>query len=118
MCPTIVRDGNGHSRIVIGAAGGPRIPTSVFIALLSRMEFGMGISDALSFPRFHHQWKPERVSFESGVFSKTILQDLEAMGYSIQESRVTARIHAVERDESGVVWGIADPRGAGVVVAE
>lgn len=121
MSPTIVRDLRGNAEIVIGAAGGPRIITSVALSLMNRYRFGMTLPDAVSAPRFHHQWKPEKkLVLESGSFSAEAQAELrEGYGYIVEEVLAQSRIHALERfPATGRVWGVPDPRGEGVAVAE
>lgn len=122
MSPTIVRDAQGRARIVVGAAGGPRITTSVFLILLGRLRFGLSIADAISAPRFHTQWKPDVLFVERGGFPLPTLQRLMAQGYTLREITGSARAHALERfpdaGETGRVWGAPDPRGEGAAVAE
>jgi gamma-glutamyltranspeptidase / glutathione hydrolase len=119
MSPTIVRDGDGNVRLVLGAAGGPRITTSVYQTIVNRMVFGMSLPDAVSAPRFHHQWMPEPVDIEKFSFSPGLKKELQGYGYVLQERMGLAHMHALERfPESGLVWGAPDPRAEGAAVAE
>ncbi|MGK7370685.1 MAG: gamma-glutamyltransferase, partial [Candidatus Halalkalibacterium sp. M3_1C_030] len=58
MSPTIVTK-DGKIRMVLGAAGGPRIITATFMSFLNMAVFGMNAQEAISAPRFHHQWMPD-----------------------------------------------------------
>lgn len=118
MAPTIVRDPQGQSRILIGAAGGPRIPTAVFQALLARMRFSVSLPDAVSAPRFHHQWRPDRLQLEESAWSPEVIRALSEKGWEVKSSSVTAKIHALERHPDGRVWGVPDRRGEGSAGAE
>jgi gamma-glutamyltranspeptidase/glutathione hydrolase len=118
MTPTIVRDDKGEARMILGAAGGPRIITSVFNVLMDRYIFGMSLPDAVSAPRVHDQWKPNEVRVETYGFSPNVLQTLRNMGYKIEQSPALAKMHTLERFPSGRTWGVADPRGEGAAVAE
>jgi gamma-glutamyltranspeptidase/glutathione hydrolase len=118
MSPTIVRDAQGHSRILIGAAGGPRITTSVFLSLLHRMRFGMSIVDAVAYPRLHQQWRPDELMLEGYGFSQDTRNQLASMGYKVTEISNSGKIHALERFVSGRVWAAPDFRGEGTAVAE
>ena len=124
MSPTIVRDAQHNNRLVIGAAGGPRITTSVYQSLVSRLAFQMPLSDAIFAPRFHHQWKPKTLFMEAG-FAHEVLQGLSKKGWNVRplyqggRSTIIGRVHAIERfPVSGRVWGIPDPRGHGKAVAQ
>jgi len=118
MSPTIVRDHQGMVRIAIGAAGGPRIITSVFLSLLNRLQFGMTLTDAVSAPRIHQQWRPTDVKVEKNAIGFETLSKLKTMGYELDEVNSLAKVHALERLPDGRTWGAPDPRGEGAAVAE
>jgi gamma-glutamyltranspeptidase/glutathione hydrolase len=112
MTPTILlRDGTPF--LVLGAPGGPRITTAVLQVLLNVIDFGMNIQDAVDAPRFHHQWKPDRLYLESGISPDTV-RLLEARGHAIEYSPgvVLARVEAILIDR-GWLQGAADPRWVG-----
>jgi gamma-glutamyltranspeptidase/glutathione hydrolase len=118
MSPTIVRDLKGNNQIAIGAAGGPRIITAVFLSLLNRLRFGMTLSDAVAMPRVHHQWSPSTVYLEKNGFSHETRSMLEDKGYALGEAITLGKVHALERTSNGRTWGAADPRGEGAAVPE
>jgi gamma-glutamyltranspeptidase/glutathione hydrolase len=118
MSPTIVRDSNGHARIVLGAAGGPRIITSVFQTLANRIQFGMSLVDSVAAARVHHQWKPSHVRIERNTFSPETQEKLRLLGYSLEAGNGLAVVHALERFPDGRVVGAPDPRGEGAAIAE
>jgi gamma-glutamyltranspeptidase/glutathione hydrolase len=118
MTPTIVRDHRGEARLILGAAGGPRIITSVFNVLMDRYIFGMSLPDAVAAPRIHDQWKPDEIRVETYGFAPDVLRTLQQMGYKVERSPALAKMHALERFPNGRTWGVADPRGEGAAVAE
>lgn len=123
MTPTIVKDTEGENRIVIGAAGGPTITTSVFLSLFRRLRFGLSLPDAVGAPRFHQQWAPESLFLEQKSFSAETQDALTQKGYSLQSRPHLGRIHAIERfqrsrDGHSLIWGIADSRAEGRAFAE
>lgn len=119
MSPTIARDAkSGEVRFVLGAAGGPRIITSVFQTLVNRLEFGMSLPDAVAFPRFHHQWKPAKLKVERYGFPAEVRSGLTSLGYELDDSDHLAVIHALERFPNGRIWGVPDPRGEGFTAPE
>jgi gamma-glutamyltranspeptidase / glutathione hydrolase len=112
MAPTIVlRDGKPF--LVLGAPGGPRIITAVLQVLLNVIDFGMNIQDAVDAPRFHHQWKPDRLYLESGISPDTVVL-LKARGHAVDYSSgvVLARVEAILID-AGWLQGAADSRWVG-----
>jgi len=119
MSPTIVRDLQGNNRIVIGAQGGPRITTSVFLALLRRLREGASISDAVQAPRYHHQWRPKTLQLERGGFGYETVDALQGRDWDVVEIPGSGRIQALERfPATGRVWGAPDPRTEGAAVAQ
>ncbi len=112
MTPTIVlRDGNLF--MVLGAPGGSRITTAVLQVFLNAADFGMNAQEAVDAPRFHHQWKPDKLYLEEG-FSPDTVQILKANGYDIDYSKavVNARMEAI-LIEKGWLQGGSDGRASG-----
>jgi gamma-glutamyltranspeptidase/glutathione hydrolase len=118
MSPTIVRDAQGNNRVILGAAGGPTITTSVFQSIVNRFRFGMALPDAVAAARFHQQWKPPTLKIERNAFSAEVVAKLESYGWKVEETRALGRIHALERFPDGRVWGVPDRRAEGAAVAE
>jgi gamma-glutamyltranspeptidase/glutathione hydrolase len=118
MSPTIVRDAQGRVEIAIGAAGGPRIITSVFLSLLNRLHFGMSLVDAVAAPRFHQQWRPTDVIVERFSLAPETRAALRIKGYQLEEVPTLGKVHAIERLPNGRTIGVPDFRGEGAAVAE
>ncbi len=119
MSPTIVRDSSTReNEIVIGGAGGPRIPTATFLALFNRLRFNMGIADAVSAGRFHQQWSPLDLMIEENSLSPEVISELQKLGHKTKFIKASARLQALERLSSGTVWGYSDPRSEGAAVSE
>lgn len=71
MSPTIVTSKEGQVELVLGAAGGPTILTTVFQILSNVVDFGFDITAAVNAPRFHQQDFPDKRIFEEGDFPIT-----------------------------------------------
>lgn len=82
MTPVIVLK-DGKVRFILGSPGGPRIITTVANILLSVIDGGLNIQQAVDAPRFHHQYLPDTLFLEPG-FPPATVEALKAMGYSIQ----------------------------------
>ena len=82
MTPTIVLK-DGKVSMVLGSPGGGRIITVVANILLSAVDEGLNIQQAVDAPRFHHQYLPDVLFLEPG-FSPTTLAGLKAMGYNVR----------------------------------
>lgn len=112
MTPTIVaRD--GKVRMILGAAGGPRIITAVLQNFLNLAVFDMNAAEAIAAPRFHHQWLPDQISVESYALSADTQKILEERGHRIAPISNVGRVHLIYVDEEGNIYGEPDPRGDG-----
>ena len=112
MTPTLViKDGKGV--MVLGSPGGPRIITSVLQTILNKLDFGMDIQDAVSAPRIHNQWKPDKIYMEADI-PVDVMENLVAKGHRIYIGGVGATVEAIYYDmETGIFTGGADPRSEG-----
>jgi gamma-glutamyltranspeptidase/glutathione hydrolase len=84
MTPTIIEK-NGKLFMVVGTPGGSTIITSVLQTILNVHEFKMTMQDAVNASRFHHQWLPDEIMMEPNSFDKTIIMELQKLGYFINE---------------------------------
>lgn len=114
MSPTIaVKD--DQLRFVGGGAGGPRIITATLQNFLNLALFGMNAEEAITAPRFHHQWLPDRLLVERLYFSPDTIEKLEQKGHEVQKVGNIAFVHSIFSDEDGNLFGGADPRADGYV---
>ncbi|HET7000213.1 MAG TPA: gamma-glutamyltransferase [Puia sp.] len=109
MTPTIVLY-REKPFLVLGTPGGTTITTSVFQTLIDIIEFGMSVSDAVNKPKFHHQWLPDILEVEKD-FPKPVAEQLEKMGYHVQERGAIGRTEVIRISPSGEVEAVADRRG-------
>jgi len=117
MTPTIVFDKDGKPMLATGSPGGSTIITIVLQTILNVLSFDMGIAEAASVPRIHHQWLPDQVFFESGI-SKDTLQILTNMGHRLgAKPRILGSTQSIQRGQYNSTLGVSDPRrqGAGAV---
>src|SRR5690606_37097117 len=91
--------------------GGSTIITSVFQTILNVIDWDMDITQAVSSPRFHHQWMPDVVKAERSRFSEGLQRTLQSKGYRIENVESIGRVDAILVSPNGVRSGGADPRG-------
>ena len=120
MTPTIVEDPEGRLDLVIGSPGGPTIITTVFQVIMNVIDHDMDIEQAITAPRFHHQWKPRSMWLERHGFPQDVRQNLEARGWPLDVRSRWGRAHGVHvryRDDGTRTYhGSADPRREGVAI--
>lgn len=117
MTPTIIEK-DDKLFMVVGTPGGSTIITSVFQTFLNVAEFGMDMQQAVSAPRFHHQWLPDEVFVEKGAVSDSVRKELSGKGYQFTGKSpwgwtdgTWGRVDAILVQEDGSYEGGADPRG-------
>jgi gamma-glutamyltranspeptidase/glutathione hydrolase len=112
MSPTIVTK-DGDVRMVLGAAGGPRIITATLQSFLNLTVFEMASQQAISAPRFHHQWMPDELYYEEFGLSPDTREKLKEIGHNLTPRGHIGRAHNIFIDENRLKYGSPDPRGDG-----
>lgn len=113
MTPVIVTE-NGKFRLAVGAPGGSTIITTVLQILLNVLVYDMNVGEAVSAPRIHHQWLPDRLMLERGGFDGATLDRLRRRGHQIQQRESWGNANAIVLTPDGWLEGAADPRSEGV----
>ena len=95
MSPTIVEK-NGQLKMVVGSPGGSTIITSVMQNILNVLEYDMTMQESVSTPRFHHQWLPDNIKFETS-FDTLVFNSLKKLGYEIDQtnSPIIGKVDAI-----------------------
>ncbi len=114
MSPTIVLDRAGKPVMTVGAAGGPKIITQVLLAITRCLDFDQSLSQAISGPRFHHQWRPDTVLVEDATDDE-VVAGLERSGHKVERIQHSGITQAIRLTESGELIGVHDPRVPGKV---
>ena len=112
MTPTILAK-DGQPVAVIGTPGGLTIINIVLQLVLSMVDFGMDLQEAVEAKRIHHQWLPDEIRLEEGGVTQGDLDALEAMGHAVRTVATMGRAHSVMVDpRTGERVGVRDPRKA------
>ena len=113
MTPTIVEK-NGELFMVTGSPGGRTIINTVLQTIVNVIDFGMNIQEAVDAPRFHHQWLPDRISYERYGLSPDTLTLLESKGHRFVAVDRQGAVQAIRYDAStDILEGAPDRRRAG-----
>lgn len=108
MTPTMIFK-NGKPYIVTGSPGGSRIITTVLQLLVNVIDFDMNAADAVSAPRIHHQWFPDKLFHEIG-FSADTLRLLAGLGHDTTATPFSMGSVQTIVAKDGFLHGAADPR--------
>jgi gamma-glutamyltranspeptidase/glutathione hydrolase len=120
MTPAILAK-DGKLFMVTGSPGGRTIINTVLLTILNAVDFGMNAQQAVDAPRFHHQWLPDRVTYERNGISPDTLSILESRGHSFRETNAqgVAEVIVYNQKEDLLEGGIdrrAPDGGAGLVI--
>ncbi|MCH8122512.1 MAG: gamma-glutamyltransferase [Bacteroidetes bacterium] len=111
MTPTIVAK-DGKPVFVTGTPGGRTIINTVLQTILNVIDHGMTAGQAVEAPRIHHQWLPDRTSFESWGISADTRRLYEMMGHTVSPRGGQGAAMAIYIDlRTGIRYGAADSRG-------
>jgi gamma-glutamyltranspeptidase/glutathione hydrolase len=109
MTPTIVLK-DGRPVMVIGSPMGTMIISSVLQTLINVIDFDFDAQRAVNAPRFHHQWKPDRLALEP-EFPLDVRKRLQSLGYELSERSIMGATElAIFDPETCMFWGGADGR--------
>lgn len=115
MSPTILEK-NGKLYMVVGTPGGSTIITSVFQTILNVTEFGMNMQEAVSAPRFHHQWLPDHIDYEPTAITAGVRKVLTDKGYILKERKPYGRVEGILVNKNGTYQAGADTRGDDIAI--
>ena len=109
MSPTIVEK-DGRPVLVLGSPGGPRIITAVLETLTNMIDFGLGPSDAVAAPRFHHQWLPDTLYYERDGLPSATLAALAERGHHLEAQSPWGAVELIAITPEHRLIGVNDPR--------
>lgn len=97
-----------------GTPGGSRIPSMVLLSMMGFLE-GKPVADWPAVPRYHHQYLPDIVEHEPGVFSPEQQRELQTRGYQLKDLGRTYGNQQVLywNKAANTIEAASDPRGVG-----
>jgi gamma-glutamyltranspeptidase/glutathione hydrolase len=116
MTPSIVVK-DGRTVLVTGSPGGPRIISTTLLSIINVIDYGMDVQQAVSAPRFHHQWVPDKLYVEPET-TDDVVEALRRRGHTVSVSDwnwSAAEVIAVDLD-TGMFSGGSDPRTDGLAL--
>jgi gamma-glutamyltranspeptidase/glutathione hydrolase len=113
MSPTFVETDKGL--LILGTPGGSRIISMVLLGILDWLD-GQDATHIATLPRFHHQYLPDQVVFETGALSSEEQSLLTQRGHRLSETKNSyGNMEVITWDyATGKVVAASDPRGEGV----
>ena len=116
MTPTII-ERDGGLFMVAGSPGGPRIITTTLLTILNIVDWKLDPQAAVSAPRYHHQWDPNRLQVEPETPDE-VIEALRERGHEVLLSpRTWSASEVIVIDpESGRHLGGSDPRTDGAAI--
>jgi gamma-glutamyltranspeptidase/glutathione hydrolase len=115
MAPTIVFDERGQLVMVIGSPGGHSIINYVARTLVSVLDWGMDIQQAIASPHAGSRNGPTEL--EQGTKAEQLAPALRQRGHVVRIRPETSGLHGIVRTPSGWAGG-ADPRREGVALGD
>ncbi len=119
MTPTIVLDEQQRLYLMIGSPGGTRIINFVAQAIVSVLDWGMNIQEAVAAPHFVAQGRS--IELERGTDIEQHSAALTALGHRVVSRNLNSGLHGIiiEYANGGkVLWGGVDPRREGVALGD
>ena len=114
MSPTLVETDKGIA--LLGTPGGSRIITMVLLGILE-LEKGSPVQQWVTRPRFHHQYLPYKIFYETKALSKEQVDQLEQMGHhTMQLDTDYGNMQVISWDYDTGVQAASDPRVEGQAV--
>ena len=116
MSPTLVEK-EGRVVMTLGAAGGPRIISSVIQTIYRVLVTGLDIDRAVQFPRVHQQFLPNKLYMDEFKFAPEVVAGLQQRGHETVPQRPSylGRIKAVRINDKGYLEASYDNRSEGAV---
>ena len=109
--PTIVAK-DGKVLLVTGSPGSQAIPNTILGILVSTLDYGLPLRDAVDAPRFSQSWMPDQIIFEAPERYPALTSALKRLGHNVIRSGPLPQgdAHSIWVTEKGLRIGVADRR--------
>ena len=114
MAPFVVFNADGSLRALVGSPGGSRIIDYVAKTMLGILDWDLDVQQAINLPNITN--RNDQTTVELGRVGGRLVQDLLARGHEVKQADLNSGVHAIEVDQ-GIMYGGADPRREGMVLA-
>ena len=109
----IIMLNNSANTLVIGASGGSTITTATLLSSINFLFFDYNISEAIEYPRIHHQWLPNIVMYEPG-FPIDYLDALKSRHHNVTEMADLGTVQGITQAHLGsTIFAHCDSRKGG-----
>ncbi len=117
MSPTFLSDGQRIA--ILGTPGGSRIISMVLLSALAFSE-GASAEQMVNLPRYHHQFLPDEIQYESGALQADTIATLQSMGHVLNDlERSYGNMHVIVWDlKTKQVTAASDLRAIGTAQVE
>jgi gamma-glutamyltranspeptidase/glutathione hydrolase len=109
MTPTIVTK-SGKLVLITGSPGGRTIINTVLTVVLGVTEYGLTGREAVDLPRIHHQWMPDRITYEGGQLKPPVLSGLRSLGHELAAASRQGDANTIWVSGDGTAYGVHDKR--------
>ena len=105
---------------IIGTPGGIRISTMVFLSVLFLVNNPELAESVVDLPRFHHEYYPDVVEIEPGIFPTLLMENLQQKGHKIVSvGRKYGNMQVVIYDKkNNRAFAVTDKRYAGFAISQ
>ena len=99
----VLKDGRVMAYGAMGGDGQPQSQAAIFTRYV---HYGQPLADSIADPRFHHQWRPDTLSYEAGL-PQNILDGLRARGHAMEQLSAAGSTQAIAAGPDGKLVGVA-----------
>ena len=119
MAPVVVFDAKGKPSLAVGSPGGSRIIGYVAQTLVSVLDFGLDIQEAVALPHVVNRGGKTEIENHPGYAAqlKQLETALTAKGHEILRNEQNSGLHGIAITAEGLEGGV-DPRREGVALGD